>query len=205
MKARPLHSSPVIDASARVLSINSETSRHTSKKKQCSTARLTEWQTDHFTRYAPEHIEVNHLFLTVCVEATHEHKKKKKSTDTLVFLRQKYGVNRYQTETRRLYSVLDKHLASENRQYLCGTKCTIAGKSCVPVLHISVSPRSTINMVLPCSLSMHNEIVSRLHVTCRSIPLVRKKKEQKSKTGALHTLCGCGSVADAWKATSEWF
>jgi glutathione S-transferase len=51
-------------------------------------------QANHFTRYAPEHIE--------------------------------YGVNRYQTETRRLYSVLDKHLASENRQYLCGTKCTIA-------------------------------------------------------------------------------
>lgn len=39
-----------------------------------------------------------------------------------------YGVNRYQTETRRLYSVLDKHLASDNRPYLCGTKCTIAGE-----------------------------------------------------------------------------
>ncbi|EUC48867.1 hypothetical protein COCMIDRAFT_33735 [Bipolaris oryzae ATCC 44560] len=51
-------------------------------------------QANHFTRYAPEHIE--------------------------------YGVNRYQTETRRLYSVLDKHLASDNRPYLCGTKCTIA-------------------------------------------------------------------------------
>lgn len=37
---------------------------------------------DHFTRYAPEHIE--------------------------------YGVNRYQNETRRLYGVLDKHLAAGN-------------------------------------------------------------------------------------------
>jgi glutathione S-transferase len=51
---------------------------------------------DHFTRYAPEHIE--------------------------------YGVNRYQNETRRLYGVLDKHLASNNRPYLCGEKCTIAGQ-----------------------------------------------------------------------------
>ncbi|KAH7382283.1 glutathione S-transferase II [Pyrenochaeta sp. MPI-SDFR-AT-0127] len=51
-------------------------------------------QANHFTRYAPEHIE--------------------------------YGVNRYQNETRRLYSVLDKHLASDDRPYLVGDKCTIA-------------------------------------------------------------------------------
>lgn len=51
---------------------------------------------DHFTRYAPEHIE--------------------------------YGVNRYQNETRRLYGVLDKHLANGNKEYLVGNKCTIAGK-----------------------------------------------------------------------------
>lgn len=51
---------------------------------------------DHFTRYAPEHIE--------------------------------YGINRYQNETRRLYGVLDKHLASDNRPYIVGEKCTIAGK-----------------------------------------------------------------------------
>ncbi|KAF1919117.1 glutathione S-transferase [Ampelomyces quisqualis] len=51
-------------------------------------------QANHFTRYAPEHIE--------------------------------YGVNRYQNETRRLYSVLDKHLAADNRPYLVGEKCTIA-------------------------------------------------------------------------------
>ncbi|CAO2653198.1 Nn.00g026090.m01.CDS01 [Neocucurbitaria sp. VM-36] len=37
-----------------------------------------------------------------------------------------YGVNRYQNETRRLYSVLDKHLASNDRLYLVGQKCTIA-------------------------------------------------------------------------------
>ncbi|KAF1936706.1 glutathione S-transferase II [Clathrospora elynae] len=54
-------------------------------------------QANHFTRYAPEHIE--------------------------------YGVNRYQNETRRLYGVLDKHLASDKRPYLCGEKCTIADLS----------------------------------------------------------------------------
>ncbi|TKA80971.1 hypothetical protein B0A55_02379 [Friedmanniomyces simplex] len=51
-------------------------------------------QANHFTRYAPEHIE--------------------------------YGVNRYQNETRRLYSVLDKHLSDTKADYLVGGKCTIA-------------------------------------------------------------------------------
>lgn len=51
-------------------------------------------QANHFTRYAPEHID--------------------------------YGVKRYQNETRRLYSVLDKHLASDNKAYICGERCTIA-------------------------------------------------------------------------------
>ncbi|KAG9203770.1 hypothetical protein G6514_002385 [Epicoccum nigrum] len=37
-----------------------------------------------------------------------------------------YGVNRYLNETRRLYSVMDKHLASNKRPYLVGDKCTIA-------------------------------------------------------------------------------
>lgn len=37
-----------------------------------------------------------------------------------------YGVNRYQNETRRLYGVLDKHLADGNKEYLVGNKCTIA-------------------------------------------------------------------------------
>ncbi|KAF3006665.1 hypothetical protein E8E13_008419 [Curvularia kusanoi] len=37
-----------------------------------------------------------------------------------------YGVNRYVNETRRLYSVMDKHLASDKRPYLVGEKCTIA-------------------------------------------------------------------------------
>ncbi|KAF3038431.1 hypothetical protein E8E11_005351 [Didymella keratinophila] len=37
-----------------------------------------------------------------------------------------YGVNRYVNETRRLYSVLDKHLAADKRPYLVGDKCTIA-------------------------------------------------------------------------------
>lgn len=60
-------------------------------------SKLTrESHTDHFTRYAPEHIE--------------------------------YGVNRYQNETRRLYGVLDKHLAADSRPYIMGEKCTIAGK-----------------------------------------------------------------------------
>ncbi|KAK5109168.1 hypothetical protein LTR62_007253 [Meristemomyces frigidus] len=37
-----------------------------------------------------------------------------------------YGVNRYQNETRRLYGVLDKHLADTNADYLVGNKCTMA-------------------------------------------------------------------------------
>ena len=37
-----------------------------------------------------------------------------------------YGVNRYQNETRRLYGVLDKHLATSTSGYLVGDKCTIA-------------------------------------------------------------------------------
>ncbi|OCK79799.1 glutathione S-transferase [Lepidopterella palustris CBS 459.81] len=37
-----------------------------------------------------------------------------------------YGISRYQNETRRLYSVLNKHLADDNRPYLVGDKCTIA-------------------------------------------------------------------------------
>jgi len=37
-----------------------------------------------------------------------------------------YGVNRYQVETRRLYAVLDTHLATGNKSYLMGDKCTIA-------------------------------------------------------------------------------
>lgn len=37
-----------------------------------------------------------------------------------------YGVQRYQNETRRLYGVLDKHLAGSTSGYLVGSKCTIA-------------------------------------------------------------------------------
>ncbi|KAK3670239.1 Glutathione S-transferase 2 [Recurvomyces mirabilis] len=37
-----------------------------------------------------------------------------------------YGVNRYQNETRRLYGVLDKHLADAKTDYIVGNKCTIA-------------------------------------------------------------------------------
>lgn len=37
-----------------------------------------------------------------------------------------YGISRYQNETRRLYSVLDKHLSSAKSGYLVGDKCTIA-------------------------------------------------------------------------------
>jgi glutathione S-transferase len=37
-----------------------------------------------------------------------------------------YGVARYQNETKRLYSVLDKHLSDNKFQYLVGDKCTIA-------------------------------------------------------------------------------
>lgn len=51
-------------------------------------------QSNHFTRYAPEHIE--------------------------------YGINRYQNETRRLYGVLDKHLAGSKSGYLVGDHVSIA-------------------------------------------------------------------------------
>lgn len=37
-----------------------------------------------------------------------------------------YGINRYQNETRRLYSVLDTHLAKSASGYLVGDRCTIA-------------------------------------------------------------------------------
>ncbi|KAF7187274.1 Glutathione S-transferase-like protein gedE [Pseudocercospora fuligena] len=37
-----------------------------------------------------------------------------------------YGINRYQNETRRLYGVLDKHLADAKSDYLVGNKCTLA-------------------------------------------------------------------------------
>lgn len=37
-----------------------------------------------------------------------------------------YGRDRYRNETRRLYSVLDKHLSDDNADYLVGNKCTIA-------------------------------------------------------------------------------
>jgi len=37
-----------------------------------------------------------------------------------------YGISRYQNETRRLYSVLEKHLKDTNAPYICGDKCTIA-------------------------------------------------------------------------------
>ncbi|MCJ1366586.1 hypothetical protein MMC16_005715 [Acarospora aff. strigata] len=37
-----------------------------------------------------------------------------------------YGIKRYQNETRRLYSVLEKHLVDAKSEYLVGDKCTIA-------------------------------------------------------------------------------
>ena len=37
-----------------------------------------------------------------------------------------YGINRYQNETRRLYGVLNEHLANFTSGYLVGDKCTIA-------------------------------------------------------------------------------
>ena len=40
-----------------------------------------------------------------------------------------YGVSRYTNETRRLYGVLETHLAKSTSGYLVGDRCTIAGKS----------------------------------------------------------------------------
>lgn len=49
-----------------------------------------------------------------------------------------YGINRYQNETRRLYGVLDKHLADSKTSYLVGDKCTIADIVCL----LPPSPKS---------------------------------------------------------------
>jgi glutathione S-transferase len=37
-----------------------------------------------------------------------------------------YAANRYQTEVKRLYGVLDKHLRDAGTDYIVGNKCTIA-------------------------------------------------------------------------------
>ncbi|KAI5358188.1 Putative glutathione S-transferase, Thioredoxin-like superfamily, glutathione Transferase family [Septoria linicola] len=37
-----------------------------------------------------------------------------------------YAIDRYQTETKRLYGVLDKHLQDADTSYLVGERCTIA-------------------------------------------------------------------------------
>lgn len=37
-----------------------------------------------------------------------------------------YSLERYQTEVKRLYAVLEKHLASTKSTFLVGEKCTIA-------------------------------------------------------------------------------
>lgn len=37
-----------------------------------------------------------------------------------------YAVDRYQSEVRRLYGVLEKHFADGDSEYLVGNKCTIA-------------------------------------------------------------------------------
>lgn len=54
-------------------------------------------QANHFTRYAPLPMS-NHA----------------------------YSQSRYQNETRRLYRVLDTHLATGDRKFLVGDKCSIA-------------------------------------------------------------------------------
>ncbi|MCJ1307044.1 hypothetical protein MMC25_000690 [Agyrium rufum] len=38
----------------------------------------------------------------------------------------KYGIDRYQNETRRLYKVLDTHLGKSSSSYIVGDRCTIA-------------------------------------------------------------------------------
>lgn len=42
-----------------------------------------------------------------------------------------YGIQRYQGETKRLYSVLESQLAKSTSGYLVGDRCTIADISCV--------------------------------------------------------------------------
>ncbi|KAI1863599.1 hypothetical protein JX265_008816 [Neoarthrinium moseri] len=42
----------------------------------------------------------------------------------------KYGIDRYQNETRRLYRVMDKHLSASASGFLVGDHCTIADIAC---------------------------------------------------------------------------
>ena len=37
-----------------------------------------------------------------------------------------YGMNRYQNETRRLYSVLEKRLKDNKYDYIVANKCTVS-------------------------------------------------------------------------------
>ncbi|KAH7309595.1 glutathione S-transferase [Stachybotrys elegans] len=43
-----------------------------------------------------------------------------------------YGINRYVNESRRLYRVMDDHLAASPSGYLVGDRCTIADLACWP-------------------------------------------------------------------------
>ena len=52
-----------------------------------------------------------------------------------------YARERYQNESRRLWRVLDQHLAKTNGQYIVGDKCTIADFAIAPWARIfSKSP-----------------------------------------------------------------
>lgn len=42
----------------------------------------------------------------------------------------KYGIDRYQNETRRLYRVMDTQLSKSTSGYLVGDRCTIADIAC---------------------------------------------------------------------------
>ncbi|KAI9809520.1 MAG: hypothetical protein M1827_006826 [Pycnora praestabilis] len=89
---------------------------------------VEQYDTDHKISYKAgtrEYYEVNNwlFFLNAGVgpmqgQANHFHRYAPEKIE--------YGVKRYQNETRRLYSVLDKHLSQSSSGYLVGNKCTIA-------------------------------------------------------------------------------
>lgn len=70
-----------------------------------------------------------------------------------------YGVNRYQNETRRLYRVMDTHLAKSTSGYLVGDKCTIADMSCWGwvAAHREFPPIAPSSSIAPRPLPQHQD------------------------------------------------
>lgn len=119
-----------------------------------------------------------------------------------------YGVNRYQNETRRLYSVLEKHLHDNQSDYLVGNKCTIADIS-----HIGwVAASSWAGVALddyPTLKSWHDRMFSRPAVDKGAdVPTPRPRKpataeEEKKKAEEARAWIQQGMKEDAEKQKSR--